>query len=280
MRKLFFIVIIIFILLSLTTCKTLMSSFKEPEVSLHSAELMNISLNGAQVLCKIAVLNPNSLEIPFPETAWELFINTNSFLSGTIRNENRIGKRTTTIVEVPVSFEYQGIINSIASVIGTTQADYKAALALKFYLPVFGEKIWNFSHEGKLPIPQAPKLGAATVNIDSIDLTKAELLVTVNVENPNVFEIPAPVITYNYQLNRNSFIRGRIENDKPLAPSSVTPLNFRLIVTYSDLFRSFASLMRESQVNSLLVLDLNFGIPLFDGPVYNLQIPGTLPIRR
>jgi len=253
--------------------------FQEPKVSLHSVDLANLTFNGASLLCKVQIQNPNSFEIPFPQTDWKLFINSNSFLSGVLKRDNRIKARGSTIVEVPVSLEFLELLNTFKSLKGSKNAGYKVALAVKFLFPVIGEKVFNFDYEGSLPLPQLPRFSAPSVSFSARDAARAELLVSINVENPNVFQLPSPKISYDYSLNRNSFIKGVVESDKPLAPSSTTPFNFRLVVTFADLFRSFASLITAREVTSLLNLTCDFGIPIFSGDSIKLEIPGTLPLR-
>jgi len=262
-----------------TTCESLMSAFQEPKVSLQSVDIANLTYNGVNLLCKVAVQNPNSFEIPFPQTDWRLFINSNSFINGTLKKDSRIRARNTTIVEVPVSLEYLEVLNTFKSLKGSKDVGYKVALAVNFLFPVIGEKVFNFEFEGALPLPQLPRFSSPSINLDRRDSTRAELVVSINIENPNVFELPSPKINYDYSLNRSSFIKGIVESGAPLAPSSTTPLTFRLIVTYADLLRSFASLITAREVSSLLNLSCDFGIPVFSGDTFKLELPGTLPLR-
>jgi len=264
--------------LSFTTCQSLMAALQEPLISLHSVEIANVNINGVQLLCKVQVENPNAFDIPFPETAWELFINTNSFVSGVVKNNQRIKGRQKTLVDVPVNLEYLGIFNSFKSLKGSQKTDYKVALGVKFPIPVIGDKVWNFEHSGELPLPQLPKISAPSMKIDSRDSSKVELLVTVNVTNPNVFPLPSLSIKYDYQLNRNSFIKGETVSEA-LAANAVTPVTFKLSVSYTDLFRSFASLLTSREVASSISLTGDFGIPAFSGETFNLNTTGTLPLR-
>jgi len=95
-------------------------------------------------------------------------------------------------------------------------------------------------------------------------------------ENTNVFEIPPPKITYDYQLSRNSFIKGIIESDRLLAASSVTPVFFRLVVNYSDLYRSNRTLRNSNlaELPSLLIMTCELD------EVMNFELTGTLPLVR
>lgn len=131
------------------------------------------------------------------------------------------------------------------------------------------------------PVPQPPNAGAASMKIDKIDSTRAEILVTVNFDNPNIFDIPSPTINYNYHINRNLFIRGLIESDGYLAASSTTPIVFRMLVFYTDLYRSNRPLRNSplAEVPSLLVMTCDFDNTNPDWENFTFEISGTLPLR-
>jgi len=131
-------------------------------------------------------------------------------------------------------------------------------------------------------IPQAPHIDVASMRIENINSNRAMILVTINVENTNVFEIPSPTITYDYWLDRNSFIKGIIESDTLLAASSITPVEFRLFVFYADLYRSNRLLRtsRAHEIPSKLVMTCNYDIPVIDFQPMFFELTGTLPLLR
>lgn len=278
MRKLLFALIIICAALSLTTCQTLETIFSEPLISLHSVELGGISFNGAQVLCKLNVENPNVIDIPFPEVGWELFLNANSFISGVIKNDQRLKSRDTTVVEVPVNLNFLDIFNAFASLKGKTQTDYKVALAAKFAIPILGDKTWNFAHEGNLPMLQLPKISAPAMKVNSVNLSGVEFAVTLNVENPNAFPLPAPKINFDYKVNGTSLLRNTLPNKSELGANSVTPVIFGIQVLYSDLFRVIPALRASSSASSELDMTFDFGIPAFKDELVKLLVPAILPL--
>ena len=283
MKKLFakiFLTTIIVFSIAGTTCETLSTVFREPVLSLHSVELVNIDFNGVQLLCKVNVQNPNAIEIPFPEIGWEFFVNTNSFINGTIKNDQRIRARRTTVVDIPVRLEYLGVFDTFASLKESKQAEYKVALAAKFALPILGDRVWHFEHEGVFPVLQMPNLSLPSMKIDRIDFTRAELLFTVNVENPNEFDLPSPKLAYDYLVNNNSVIRSTLENSAPIAAAAVTPLVIRLEVQYADLYRSFQALRNVGEAPSKLSLTSDFALPAFAGNTFLTEIPGSLPLPK
>ena len=265
--------------LFLTTCQTLPSVVSEPLVSLHSAEITAIRINGTELLCLVRVENPNPFDIPFPEIGWELYINDNSFINGIIRNNQNIRARNSTLIEVPVNLNYLDIINSFSSLRGRSRLDYKVALTAKFSIPVLRDREWRMEYNGAAQMPQLPRLSSPSMRVDNVDLNGAQIRVSVNVENPNNFALPAPKFTINYLVNRDSLITGTLEASGPIAASGSLPIVFGFPVRYSDLFRRFQNLGNLREVQTSLVLSFDFGIPVFANEAFNLQIPGTLPLR-
>ncbi|MCL1849848.1 MAG: LEA type 2 family protein [Bacteroidetes bacterium] len=279
MRSVIALLVFCFVFL-FTTCATV-PILQEPVVSLHSVQIAKLDiLSGAQLLCKVQVENPNGFTIPLPEVGWEVFLNTNSFVNGVIKDNQQIKAKNSSIVEIPVNLNYLDIFKAFASLKGKKQTDYKAVFNIKFAIPLLGDKIWHLEHEGNLPIPQLPKISAPVMRVEKTDLTMVEWLVSFNVENPNPFELPQPKITFNYQIDNRSFIQNTLANKGALAASSVTPVAFGLVVYYADLFRVFSNLRNSANVQSQLDITFDFGVPVFSGENFNLHIPASLPLSR
>jgi len=267
--------------LSLTTCSTLSSMLqgKEPKVSFHSVELANINITGLNLISKVKIENPNSIEIPFPETDWNLILNNNSFLKGTVKKDQKIKARDSVIIDIPVNLNFMNILNTFTSFKGRKNIGYKVALGVKIPIPLLGDKTFNLERDGELPLPQMPKLNSPSIKLGTINTSGAEVIIGLNFENPNSFTVPAPKISYDYIINRNSFIKGTI-NDKPLAASATTPVELKLQVSFADLFRSFASLLTSSSVSSTFSYNCDFGIPFLDGNIIKGDLPFQLQLRR
>ncbi|MDR2965360.1 MAG: LEA type 2 family protein [Treponema sp.] len=279
-KPIFFAILSLCALLGLATCQTLMSAVDEPVVSFHSAEVTGITFNGVQLLCKVQIENPNAFDIPFPEIGWQLFLNSNSLINGTIKNNQRLKAKNATIVEVPVRVDYLEVFNAAASLKGQNTANYKAALAVKFPIPVIRDKVWNLEYEGNLPLPQMPRLSAPSLRFEKADLSSTTIVFTVNVQNPNPFELPAPKINFDFQVNRTSVVNSSTSSDSALTPNSTTPVSMRFTVRQADIVRVLASnLLTASSIACNLNTSFDFGIPAFGSDAVNLQVPGTLPLR-
>jgi len=278
-KKIFFAIIVICALFPLTTCSHLQGALQVPTLSLHSVELAHIDFQGVQLLCKVQVVNPNSFEIPFPQTGWEFFINNNSFINGAINNNNRIRGRATVLVDVPVNFVFLEVINTFRSLIDNPFFGYKVALAFTFNLPVLGDRTFNFEHEGEIPIPRLPRFSAPSFVVQNTSHSGAEVVVSMNVENPNSFDLPRPGINYDVQLNRNSFVSGGMDNTVPLTANETTPVSLRLQLDYPELLRTFSSFANMNEISGLAQFTFDHGIPIFGEPI-RYEVSGSIPIPQ
>jgi len=264
----------------LTTCDTLMGFLPEPVITLRSVEISKISLNGIELLAKINVDNRTALDIPVPDFDWELSINTNSFAKGKMNLGGTMRSRQVNVVDIPVSLSFIEIFETFVSLKGSESASYGIAVDVKLELPVIGQKTWNFSREGTLPMLQLPKISMPKMNINTIDFSKIELSFSVDVENKNPFDLPSPQIAYDFLVNNNNYLKGISVSPAPLVAGAVTAVVIGLTVDYADLFKMFANLFTAGEAPSLLKMDGDFGLPGFEGEGFNTDIIGSIPILR
>jgi len=253
----------LFAVFSLSTCQTLNSVLKEPRVSLSSTEIKNLTFTGAQLLCKVRVENPNAIDIPFPETGWQLFINNNSFISGTIRNNERIGARRSTIVDVPVDLKYFDIFNTFNSLRGSQTANYKIALAFKFSIPVLGDKVFNLEHSGEFPVLHLPTIRFVNLRVKNMSLSNLEVEVNWEVENPNSFAMTVKELGYNLTVNNANWSSARVSSAPQIAANRRTTVPVTFSINSLSMVRSITEIVtRGTNVNYALNGNFNLGAAL------------------
>jgi LEA14-like dessication related protein len=215
---------VIFSAVLFTNCESLRSAFREPVVSLRSVELAKLSFTGIQLLCKVNVENPNAFDIPFPDTDWEFFVNTNSFVKGAVNTGQSIRARGTTVVEVPVSFEYLQVFNTFSSLIGADEANYKVALDVKFTFPILGDMVFNFQHEGVFPLLKIPTISFAGIRVRNVSLTAIDFEINWEVENNNSFAMNVKDLSYSFAVNNSQWTSGRVPGSPQIAAKGKTQI--------------------------------------------------------
>ena len=259
-NKIVMTVTAIIAIFSLSTCKSLPSVLQEPRVSLNSTEIRNLTFTGAQLLCKVKVDNPNAIEIPFPETGWQLFINSNSFINGVVRNNQRIGARKSTIVDVPVTLNYRDIFNTFSSLSGSQKADYRIALALKFAIPILGDKVFNLERSGEFPVLHLPIIRFVNLRVKNMSLTNLDVEVNWEVENTNSFAMTVKELGYNLAVNNANWSSARVSNAPQIAANRRTTVPVTFSTNNLSIVRSITEIVtRGTNVNYALNGNFNLG---------------------
>jgi len=282
--------------LAFTNCQSLDMFFREPTVSLRSVQLAGISFTGAQLLCKVNVENPNGFDIPFPEVGWEFYINTHSFSSGVLKNNEPIRSRRTTPVEILVNVEYVEIFSAITSLIGSKSFDYKIALDTKFS---FAEllstqiisteilnRVWHFEHEGTIPILQIPAVTFRGIEVKNTNLigliSSLDFELTLEIENKNIFAMMLNNLSYNFAVNNSQWSNGSVRNINIAADGkAVVPISFSLnsLSMVAEIIRIITG---NTDVSYRFTGDMRLGVdlPIISDLARNIELSGTTRLRR
>ncbi|MCL2833315.1 MAG: LEA type 2 family protein [Treponema sp.] len=286
MRRLRYVLLLFLIpavFFAAVSCQTLASIVQEPKVSVRTVDLDKISFTGADMICRLDVENPNAFDIPFPEVDWELYINSNQFISGILSNSTKLGANRTVTVDVPFSVTYAGLFNTFTSLIDSDEAGYRIALGIKFPLRLIGDKTFNLEYSGNIPMLKLPKISGAAFKTGRIDLTGVQQDWTFMVENPNVFPLPLPQMNWEYGaagVTVQSGSTGTAGIAGEIPAQSQSPVTVTVGVKFADLISALGSLGDSSQLQSLMSISPHFPVPAFENLNFDSQIQAMLPVFR
>ena len=281
--KIVFCAAIFVLFFTLTTCETLKNMVREPVVSFKSVDIASITFTGVDLLCKVNVENPNPLDIPFPELAWEVFLNANHFINGTIRNGGPIRSYGTTVVEVPVSLTYLDILNTFSSLAGANEVDFKIPLNFKFNIPVIGEKSFQLEPSGTVPILQLPTLSFGGISVKNISLTSLDFEVNWEIENKNSVAMLVNEITYNLTINNSQWASGTTSKNIQIAPNQKGNIPIPISLNNLAIISGIGSLItRGTDVACVCGGNLNVGlnIPGFKNYSFPFNYSGVTKLSR
>ena len=286
MKTIKYLPLMLIFVLVLTTCQSIGSVIQEPKVSLNSVDIAKISLSGVDLIAHIDVDNPNGFSVPLPKVDWELFINTASFIQGSLKKDQSIKSRGKATLDLPFSVTYSGLYNSFKSLIETKEAAYEIAMGLSFPIPLLESKVYKLDFSGVIPLPQLPNLSPGEIKISRIDFNGIELACGINVDNPNLFPIPFPEIEWNYDVNGVPLLKSSLASAGEIAAGAAGAALVSVSVAYTDVLKAVGSLANQGEAKTNLSLETGFPVPLPDGTAITdglksmLEIPGTLPILQ
>jgi LEA14-like dessication related protein len=262
-------------------CQSFRSVLRDPVLSVKSVELAEIDVRGIDMIVHVNVDNPNAFSLPLPRLEWELLINENSFISGTVQSGDRSLKaRGTTVVDLPLRLGYTELYNSFRSLKDSGEAAYALALDLSFPLPALAEKPFHLEFSGSLPLPRLPKIAVESFDLIRADFNGAAMSCTVKVENPNAFALPFPALDWEYSVNAVPFLKSGLDAARAVPAGGSASAEIRLDLSYAELFSAVQSLAGRDSAPWVMKLGAAFAIPALENPRENLEAAGVLPIIR
>ena len=284
MRKLL-LVIAVFVALIVTSCNSLTNAagaiFEEPKLALSSVDITGINFNSVNLLAKVDVENPNRFSIPLPKIDWELFVNSSSFIQGSLENSSSLQSNNKTVLNVPFSLSYEELLGTFSSLLDKNEAAYDLKMGLSFPFPLIKDKVYNLDFSGLIPMLKIPEISFQSISRKSLGTTM-EFLFNWEVDNKNNFAFDIDEFVYNFNVNNKSWAEGKITeapkvkaNGKTVIPLNVSISSVSIVQEIVNIINRGSSLSYDCTGNVKLLSDLT-GQNLLNLP---MNITGTTRIR-
>jgi len=127
-------------------------AFSPPSVRLHHLALRNAGLTGGTLDLVLAFYNPNRLTVKGTRLEAGLDIDRNHFGDVTLADAFQLTDRDTTLVTVPLSFQWIGAAMSARSVLNSGAVNYRITGNASVNTPLGTVLQVPFSGEGSVPV--------------------------------------------------------------------------------------------------------------------------------
>jgi LEA14-like dessication related protein len=222
------------------SCSSLGSINKEPEITFDSVKLTNVNFTSADFIFKYNVNNPNNVSLNIEQFKYDLLIENNKFISGVSAAPISIKKKGNSYVDVPVTIAYHDLFNIFSNIYKQDTADYKLAIDFTFKLPIFGNKIFHFEHEGTFPILKMPEVALREIKVLSMNPLSATIEVAVDITNKNNFAIAPDSFNFELYINKSQWLSGLLKDISALPANRSTtvkiPVNISPTRVGTELF--------------------------------------------
>ncbi len=212
------------IVLLFSSCASLQSVLKEPEVSFSSFKISKINFDTVDLLFTYKIDNPNPIGITLPKFAYNLYVEDASFVSGTSADSISIAQQKSSMVDIPVTLSYEDLFKVITTLLNENEADYKIDTDFFLNIPVIGEKKINLSHSGKFPILKLPEISLNEIKATSLNPLSPAVELSINITNKNIFAISPDALNFQVLFNNAKMIESSQRNIASLAPGKSTTI--------------------------------------------------------
>ena len=147
---------------SIPSIPSIPTTFKEPNISLSSVEVVGVSLGNVNLVATVEVENPNSYALPMPKIDWELFVTDISFDTGIVEENISVGSGEKYSMDIPISLNQNQLISTALShyaSTGSRELPYTIATKLQFTtVPFLANRIFPLNKTDSIPLSQIPGL--------------------------------------------------------------------------------------------------------------------------
>lgn len=127
---------------------------------------------------------------------------------------------------------------------------------------------------------QEPDVTFTDMSIQNITFDGVTLLFNFDVTNPNRMGVSADSYSYEFFINDESFISGRQEERVEVGRESTTSVQVPVSLTFSNVYESFRSLLREDTFSYKMATDVTFSLPVMGSRTVPVEASGQLPLPQ
>jgi LEA14-like dessication related protein len=277
-------VVVCFFLLSCAAAREVITEriVRLPSVRIVSAKITKLSFTGARLLFDVKITNTNPIGFTLDGFEYELFIEDETFLRGRQDGRVEIEANGSSIVPLPLEFEYAGVYSAFERLIKNDGASYTLETTCFFDLPVLGRVEVPARTEGRIPLLKPPVLSLQSLRVTRIGLTSADIVLEASLENPNPFSFDISLFRYELFVNRRTWAEGQVP-DLGVGEKQAVPLSFPLTVNYAEVSESLYGLLAEGEKATCELkgsVDIRTPLPLLGEVSLPFEIWGEVPLTR
>lgn len=204
------------VLMLFLSCSALDAVMKDtvqkPRVSFRSAELTGLTFAEADLLFVLEIENPNSFGVHMAGFDYDFRIDEATFVSGVSEDRLEIDAGGSSMVELPVNVDYSDLFSSFSSLIDKDESTYQIACGFTFDLPVLGRIRIPVSREGEIPVLRFPKIRYGGLKVTNLTFTRAELELSMHLDNPNALSLNLSSLAYDLEINQSPWVEGGLQH--------------------------------------------------------------------
>ena len=249
------------VVMALTGCAALeQARWQEPELRLEQVELMRLTPTNAELVGHFTVNNPNGFGVSMGALDYRLSMNESEVLAGVQEQGQRLEAGAETQVSVPLVLSFAELATLVQGFSSQSEIDYELAGGMRFEVPVAGSIRVPARTTGSLPVPRLPTVSIQGLKVEQVSLSGAAMVLSLQLNNPNVFELLIEDLSYELALEHEPVASGTTRQRVRLAAESDGLLEIPLEVSFLAAGRSlYMALETDQAVAYGLSIDSDFG---------------------
>ncbi|MCG8056493.1 MAG: LEA type 2 family protein [Candidatus Thiodiazotropha endolucinida] len=199
-------ILLLFMILLFQGCSSLQQAEQlmngiQPTGEVKGVKLSGLDLRGIDLLFDVEVDNPNPVVISLDGLDYDLKLLNRSFLKGQQSMGMSLAADGKSQVKLPVRMEFERLLEHYSELSKRDDVPYQLDLGLGIDVPLLGRVRLPMSYQGRLPVPKLPDVRVSRIDVQRLSLQAIDLMLELEVENPNRFALMLQRLDYQFKLN-------------------------------------------------------------------------------
>lgn len=284
MKKFINNILVLLFLLTISGCAQLTEHADsiKPTAKLTGTRLANIDFDKVDLIFDLAVENKNPVPFKLAGLDYDLKIDQQSLVSGVTAQAIEVAGNSTSTIQLPVTLKFADLKKLQGEIWKQDNFNYQLDTVFNISLPLIGNYPVPVSKQGTLPVPKMPQVKIKSVKINSFDLSSAELVTQVEVDNPNSFDLGVSNFNYQLDINKQKWGQGKVTQSSTIPKKGTGTINIPVTLDLLSIGRSaYMLLLNKSHLSYQLTGDvtLDTGIELLRNFKMPLDVKGETSLK-
>lgn len=246
-------------------------TFLLPRVELSVVEITSLTAEKTEMTVKVILKNQLPIGFTADSVQYSTFINGVEVIKSHHKKTIALESNDTSWISLPLTIEN----NHFTSILKASErkdidsVEYR--LHATFFTDIVFKKKFDVDIKRLLPLIYIPELLSKHIQVDSLNFSRAAILLNVAVKNQNVFPIKAKNIAYKFAIEDHEWIEGVIPGVTDIKEQSVTELQIPIRVSFKEVSKTLFELLKKGK-NVKYKLDLTFRIDSESHSVMNSKV--------
>jgi len=238
----------------------------KPTAKIAGTQIKKLAMDQVDLDVELEIDNPNPIAIDMSGFTYEVFVNDKLFTKGEQTQKNTIAAASVSKTSFPVTLVYSELKKVFKDVKNLNEINYKIKTQVNVDLPVVGTIPVNAADTGKLPIPKIPKISVSNIKLGKMDFKTADVMLTLDVENPNIFDIDITSLIYDINVAGITWVKSSLKKPVELKNAAHSKVDIPITINIWDVGGSVLESLTKQKPLSYNVtgnMAVNTDLPLF-----------------
>lgn len=246
-------------------------TFLLPRLELSELDITSLTSKKTEMTLMLDIKNQLPLSFTVDSLQYRILINATEILKDHYKKSISLKRNASSQISFPITF----FNDSLSSVMKANERNNVDSVEFhfqgSFFTRIFFKKQFNVDIKKLIPRIYIPEVNAEHFKIDSLNFSRAVVLLLVSINNQNVYLFKAKNIAYEISIEDNQWIKGTIPGNIDVKAKSITDLTIPITISFKEVSKTLFGLLTKG-TNVRYKLHLTFRIESDNNMIRNSKV--------